>query len=142
MSQVNQKRVLCGALAGGVAWIIWSGIINAAILGSRYAAAQDAGTMLKEARYGFFLPVYFLSLLFVSYVLAWIYAGLRSSYGPGPGTALKLGVLAGFAIAFPLNFSSAAWASVDRIFPLWWLLEMWVGAILASFIAAWMYRDE
>lgn len=141
MAEVNTKRVWLGALGGGVVWIIWSGIINTAILGGHYMVVQEAGTMLKEPRYGFFLPAYFISLLLIAYVLAWLYAGVRQTYGPGPGTALKLGVFAGFAIAFPLNFSTAAWSPMGRIFPLWWMIELWVGAVLASLIAGWIYKD-
>lgn len=141
MAEVNTKKVWLGALAGGVVWIIWSGIINTAILRWHYAAVQEAGVMLKEPRYGFFLPVYFISLLLIAYVLAWLYAGIRQTYGPGPGPALKLGILAGFAIAFPLNFSTAAWSPMDRVFPLWWMIELWVGAVLATLTAAWIYKD-
>ena len=142
MAAVNSKRVLIGALAGWVAWVVWGGIINMVVLPASYEAAQQQGSLLAEARYGFFLPVYFLSLLGVSYILAWLYAGIRSTYGADAGTAVKLGVLAGFAIAFPLNFSTASWAPFSRVFPLWWMIELWAGAILATFIAAWLYRED
>ena len=142
MAFVNSKRVLIGAVAGWVAWVVWSGIVNMVILGERYAGAQAAGTLLQEPRYPFFLPVYFLALLGVSYILAWLYAGIRSTYGAGPGTAIKLGALSGFAIAFPLSFSTACWAPMSRVFPMWWMLELWLGAILASFIAAYFYKDQ
>jgi len=141
MAQVNSKRVLLGGLAGGVAWILWSGIVNVVILGSRYQAIQEIGGLLKKPRYPFFLPVYFLSLLLIGYVLAWLYAGLRETYGAGPRTALAIGILIGFAVAFPLNFSTAAWAPIPRIFPLWWMIEFGIGAILAALIAGWLYRD-
>ena len=142
MAAVNTKRILLGAVAGWLVWFIWSGIINMLILPARYAAAQESGALLQEPRYGFFLPVYFLALLAVAYILTWLYAGVRGTYGAGPATALKLGALAGFAIAFPLNFSSAAWAPFSRAFPLWWMLELWIGAILATLVAGWMYREQ
>ena len=142
MAFVNSKRVLMGAVAGWIAWVVWSGIVNMVILAGRYADAQQAGVLLQEPRYGFFLPVYFLALLAISYILAWLYAGIRSTYGAGPGTAIKLGALSGFAIAFPLSFSTACWAPMSRVFPMWWMLELWLGAILASFIAAYFYKDQ
>jgi len=142
VEQVNSKRVLLGALAGGIVWIVWSGIVNAVILAGRYEAMmRQPGGLLKEPRYPFFLPVYFLALLLAAYVIAWLYAGIRRTYGPGPKTALALGILVGFAVAFPLNFSTAAWAPIPRIFPLWWMIELWLGAILASLVAGWLYRD-
>lgn len=142
MASVSCKRVWLGALAGGIVWILWSGIVNMVILADRYAEAQETGRFLAEGRYGFFLPVYFVSLILAAYVLAWLYAGVRGTFGPGPGTALRVGVLAGFAMGFPLNFSSATWAPISRAFPLWWMAEMWVGAILATLVAGWLYRDE
>jgi len=36
----------------------------------------------------------------------------------------------------------AAWATFSRVFQLWWMLELWVGAILATFVAAWYYRES
>ncbi|MCD4748565.1 MAG: hypothetical protein K8R59_04250 [Thermoanaerobaculales bacterium] len=142
MNGLNSKRIVLGAVTGGFAWIVWSGLINTVFLGQRYVVAQDTGTLLSESRYGFFLPVYFLSLLAISFVLAWLYAGVRTTFGPGPGTALKLGAVVGFAIAFPLNFSTASWVPVSRFFPLMWMLELWVGAILAAVIAGWFYYDD
>jgi hypothetical protein len=142
MGVVNSKRVFIGALAGWVAWVVWSGVVNMVVLAGPYADAQEANLLLAAGRYPFFLPVYFLALLVISYVLAWIYAGIRDTYGSNPGTAAKLGLLAGFAISFPANFATAAWSPLSRIFPLWWLLELWIGAFLATFIAAWLYRDE
>jgi hypothetical protein len=142
MAIVNTKKVLIGALAGWVAWVVWSALINMVMLAGRYAEAQEAGTLLTDGRYPFFLPVYFLALLGISYILAWMYAGMRDTYGANPSTAIKLGLLAGFAISFPCNFSIAAWSPLSRVFPLWWMLEMWIGAVIATFIAAWLYKED
>ena len=54
---------------------------------------------------------------------------VRSTLGPGPKTALKVGALVSFASGFPTNFGTATWAVIPRIFPLGWMLELWVGAI-------------
>jgi hypothetical protein len=133
--------VWLGALAGWVVLMAWSAIINMAILPDRYAAAQKAGLLLAQPRYGFFLPVYFIALFLVSCVLAWVYAGVRATYGPGPGTALKVGLLLGFMAGFPMAFSQAAWGPLSRFFPLWWMLELWVGSILSAYVSAWVYRE-
>jgi hypothetical protein len=39
MATVNTRRVILGAVAGGVVWSIWSTIVNLVILEPRYAAA-------------------------------------------------------------------------------------------------------
>jgi hypothetical protein len=141
MIQINSKRVLLGAVAGWVVWMVWSGIVNMVILVGRYAAAQKAGMLLTTPRYGFFLPAWFIMLFVLSYLLAWLYAGVRATYGAGAGTAIKVGLFVGFAIGFPMAFSSAAWSPMSRVFPLWWMLELWGGAIASTFVAAWLYRD-
>jgi len=141
MATVNCKRVWLGAAAGWVVWMIWSGITNFVVLMPRYAAAQEAGTMLKDPRYGFFLPAWFGTLFLLSLVIAWLYAGVRATRGAGPKTAACVGALVGFAAGFPINFSLAAWATFGRAIPLWWMLELWVGAILAALVAGWLYHD-
>ena len=33
------------------------------------------------------------------------------------------------------------WLSNQRMFPLGWMLELWVGSILATLVAGWIYLD-
>ena len=73
--------------------------------------------------------------------LAHLYAWSRSTLQPGPGAAVKLGALVGFVAGFPLNFAQAAWSPLDRIFPLGWMVEMWIGAILATLVAGALYKE-
>jgi len=142
MAGVNKKRVALGVVVGGVVWGIWSMLVNALILGSHYAAAQDSGQLLRAPRYPLFLLYWFVGLFLFTYILTWIYLSLRQTLGPGPKTALPVGFLVGFAIAFPMNLSMASWAPFDRVFPLWWMLDLWIGAILATFVSAWLYKDQ
>jgi hypothetical protein len=141
MAAVNKKRVALGVVAGGVAWGIWSTVVNAVILSSQYMAAYDAGQLIKGGRYASFLVYWFVGLFLFTYVLTWIYLSLRVTLGPGPKTALRVGFLVGFAMAFPLNLIVATWVPISRSFPLWWMLDLWVGAILATFVSAALYRD-
>ncbi|MBI2837044.1 MAG: hypothetical protein HYX75_01915 [Acidobacteria bacterium] len=142
MAAINTGRLWLGAVAGAVVWILWSGVVNFAVLAPRYQVAQDAGMLLKAPRYNFFVGLWFLVLFLLTLVGAWLYAGVRATYGAGPKTALKVGVLLGFATGFPMSFSTATWAPLERVFPLWWMLELWLGAVLATFVAAWLYRDR
>jgi hypothetical protein len=141
MAAVNTRRVWLGALAGWVVWLIWSTITNFAVLMPRYAAAQRAGTLLAQPRYSFFIFAWFVTLFVLAAICAWLYAGVRATRGAGPKTALCVGALVGFASGFPLAFSLAAWAPFPRVIPLWWMLELWFGAILATLVAGWLYRD-
>ena len=141
MSAVNTKRVALGALAGGVVWSIWSAIINVVILQPHYAAEQNAGFLLKQPRYPSFVGYWFITIFLLSWVVAWLYSSVRATRGAGPGTALTVGLLVGFAAGFPINLTVATWFPVSRSIPLWWMLDLWIGAMLASLVAGWVYRD-
>ncbi|RPJ86986.1 MAG: hypothetical protein EHM18_03415 [Acidobacteria bacterium] len=141
MRTVNHVRVFLSALAGGVAWFVWSSLVNLIGIGGRYAESQASGAFLEEPRYPFFAGMWILMLFLLSYVIAWLYAGLRASYGPGFFTALALGVLVGFVAGFPMNFVLATWFPISRMFPLWWMLELWLGSVIASLVVGWLYRD-
>ena len=137
---VNSGRVLVGAIAGGVVWSAWSACINLVALEKRYAEARQTGLFLKHSRYPLFV-VYWIVLLFVlSYIVAWLYASVGATRGAGPGTALQVGILVGFASGFPGAFGASAWLPFSRYIPLWQMLELWVGAILAAVVAGWIYR--
>lgn len=142
MAAVNTGRVVLGAIAGTVVWVIWSTFIHLKILGPRYEAAQRAGLFLKEPRFPFFLGAWILILFVLALIIAWLYASVRATRGAGPGTALKIGLMIGFAAGFPISFSTAAWSPIGRRFPLWWMLELWVGSILAALVAGWLYRER
>jgi uncharacterized membrane protein YoaK (UPF0700 family) len=141
MATVNTRRVALGALAGGVVWSIWSTIVNVVILEPRYAAAQTSKTMLAHARYPLFPVYWYVTIFLLAYVVAWLYSSVRATRGAGPGTALTVGLLVGFAAGFPLNLTTASWAPLSRYIPLWWMLDLWLGAIMASLVAGWLYKD-
>ncbi len=141
MATVNTRRVVLGALAGGVVWCIWSTIVNMVILGPRYAIAQKMETIFKQARYPLFVVYWFITIFLLAYVVAWLYSSVRATRGAGPGTALTVGLLVGFAAGFPMNLKAASWLPVGRGIPLWWMLDLWLGAAMASLVAGWIYRD-
>ena len=141
MAAVNARRFWLGALAGGVVWGIWSTLVNTVILGAKYVDAMNVGQLLKQSRYIPFPVYWYVTLFLLSYILTWIYVSLREMLGPGPLTALRVGFLVGFATAFPVNLSVASWAPFGRVFPLWWMIDLWVGAILATLVSGWIYRE-
>ena len=143
MAAINWKRVHLGTLAGGVVWSIWSMTVNTLVLGPRYMAGQKAGVLLATPRYtvGGFLGMWFLMLFVLSSILSWLYALLRGPLGPGPKTALQIGLLVGFAAALPMNWSVVNWTYVGRFIPFWWMVDLWVGSVLAALVAGWLYKD-
>jgi hypothetical protein len=139
---VNRGRVWLGGIVGGVVWVVWSFLVNQFVITSaRYQAAQNAGLFLKEPRYPFFIGQWTIILIILGIIMAHLYAWVRQTLGPGPGTALKIGFLAGFVAGFPENFAHATWSAVDRAFPFGWMIEIWLGAILATLVAGWFYKE-
>jgi hypothetical protein len=139
---INRGRVFLGGLAGSVVWFLWSWAAGHFIItDARYLAAQNAGQFLKQSRYPGFIGQWYLIVLVLSIILAHLYVWSRQTLGPGPGTALKIGFLVGFAAGFPENFAQASWSPISRAFPLGWMVDMWGGAILATLVAGWLYKE-
>jgi hypothetical protein len=139
---INKGRVWIGGLVGGLVWNIWSFIVGFLVIGmARYQAAQEQGLFLKNPRYPAFQAQWMILLFVLGILMAHLYAWTRTTLGPGPKTALKVGAVVGFIAGFPLNFAQATWSPLDRVFPLGWMLEMWVGAILATLVAGAIYKD-
>ncbi|HUJ94920.1 MAG TPA: hypothetical protein VLW84_06635 [Terriglobales bacterium] len=139
---INRGRVFLGGVVGGVVWVIWSYASGSLIIGNaRYAAVQSAGLFLKTPRYPFFLGQWIVILFVMAIIMAHLYAWSRQTLGAGPGTAVKIGFLVGFVASYPLNFAQACWSPIDRVFPLGWMADIWVGAILATLVAGWFYKE-
>ena len=138
--KLNTARVWLGGIAGGVVWIAWGfmvGIRQAPL----YEAMQKQGLFLKEPRYPLF-TVYWIVLIFVmSILIAHLYAWARATAGPGPKTAVKIGMIVGFCAGVPGNFGQAAWSPIPRMLPLGWMLDLWVGSILAAVVAGFLYKE-
>jgi hypothetical protein len=139
---INRGRVWLGGLAGGVVWAIWSWVVNDVVIrNDRYIAAQNMGVFLKTPRYPFFVGQWIILLFILAILVAHFYAWTRQSLGPGPGTALKVGFWLGFLAGFPGNFAQATWSAAGRALPFGWMIEMWLGAILASLVAGFLYKE-
>lgn len=139
---LDRGRIWLGGLAGGLVWSVWSFVVNYFVIGNaRYVAVQNAGIFLKTPRYSYFTGQWILILFILGVMVAHIYAWTRQTLGPGPRTALRIGFWVGFIAGFPLNFAQATWLAAGRALPFGWMLEMWVGAILAALVAGSLYKE-
>jgi len=50
-------------------------------------------------------------------------------------------IIIGCIAGFPLNFAQATWSPIDRAFPWGWMMDLWVGSILATLVAGVIYKD-
>jgi len=140
--RLNRGRVWLGGLAAGVVWTLWSFLVEKFVITDvRYLAAQNAGLLLKTPRYPLFVVQWIVLLFILAIAVAHLYAWARQGLGPGPGTALRVGFLAGFFAGFPDNFAQITWFAGDRGLPFGWMIDMWLGAILATLVAGALYKD-
>jgi hypothetical protein len=140
--KLNKSRIWLGGLAGGVVWALWSFLVgHFVITDARYLAAQNAGLFLKTPRYPFFVAQWIVLLFVLAIVVAHLYAWTRQTLGAGPGTALRIGFWVGFVAGFPGNFAQATWTAGSRALPFGWMLEMWIGSILAALVAGFVYKE-
>ena len=138
--KLNTTRVWLGGIAGGVVWNAWSFFIQTRP-GPFYEGVQKQGLFLKEPRYPFFVGQWVLLVFVMSILLAYLYAWSRATAGAGLKTALKIGMMVGFCAGMPANFAQATWSAVPRMLPLGWMLDMWVGSILATVVAGFLYKE-
>ena len=73
--------------------------------------------------------------------LVWLYAAVRPRLGPGPGTALKVGIVVGLFMGVPDNVANAAWGLSGGYLPTMWMIEHVVGCALGTLVGAWFYRE-
>ena len=138
--RTNTGRVWLGGIAGGVVWNVWSFLINMR-QAPLYDFIQRQGLFLKQPRYPFFVGQWIALIFVMAIIIAHLYSWSRATSGAGPKTALRIGILVGFCAGFPSNFAQATWSPIPRILPLAWMIEMWMGAILASLTAGFLYKE-
>ena len=148
MAAINKRSVQVGALAGGVVFFLWSMVMEFGVSGvligkARMDIAMNAGWFLKDPRIPIwlFFVVWIVSLFAISYGLAWLYAAIRATAGPGPRTAATLGLIVGFAAGFPLEFAHGVFQPLSDRYAVMWMLEMGVGCILAALTAGKLYKE-
>jgi hypothetical protein len=139
--KLNRTRIWLGGVAGGIVWCIWDFFIYMKTE-PFYQAMQQGGLFLKQPRYHLFALEWIVLLFIISILLAHLYAWSRATSGPGPRTAIKIGMIVGFCAGVPGNFAQATWSPIPPLLPLGWMLDLWVGAILATLVAGWLYKEK
>ncbi|MBK7782272.1 MAG: hypothetical protein IPJ58_16160 [Ardenticatenia bacterium] len=139
VGKVNWNRVIIGGVAAGVVMLIHGdGLLRRhlqrADQGGDGGAGQDfeAGGMSQFA--------YFLAYaLVMGITMVWLYAQLRSTYGPGPQTALKAGLVV-WALVF---LAGGLGYAANDLWP--WsliLIGLAVGLVetaLGALVGGWVY---
>lgn len=137
---MNATRILLGGIVGGVVFNGVSALIHTVILMGRYQVLQQGGHVRDVARIPY-LPAHMALLFLVSIGLVWLYAAARQRLGPGPKTALLVGLVVGLIAGMPTNLALFAWAKFGGFVGLFWTLEQVIGCALATLVGAWIYRE-
>lgn len=137
---MNRNRVLIGGLVAGLAMFVISFVVNVVILGSRYEALQADGTFLVEPRFPF-EPIWILIQLAAGIGMVWVYAAARPRLGPGPKTAVCVGLIVGLVANVPPHFATASWGSFTPSVPFIWMLGGIVSFIVGSLAGAAVYKE-
>lgn len=137
---MNYGRVILGGFIGGIVFNAISIAINAGVLAGRYQILQQLEVLRREPRLPF-TPIYVLLLILISIGLVWLYAAARPRLGPGPRTALRVGLTVGLVAGLPHALSQYAWTYVGGFVSLWWAIETVAGCALATLAGAWFYKE-
>jgi hypothetical protein len=139
-STINTGRVIQGGLLAGFVINLISYLNNSVIVGNKLMQAQQAGQFIQEPRFAF-MPAWLLVMFLVGIGLVWLYAAARTRLGPGPGTALTVGIVVGLLAGVPDNLANAAWGLSGRYLPFMWMLERVVSYGLGTLAGAWWYKE-
>jgi hypothetical protein len=140
MGKINLSRVVAGGLLAGVVINIGEFILNMFVLGRQWEEAMKA---LNRPASGNEWMIYFILLGFgLGLLVVWMYAAIRTRFGPGPTTAICAGLVA-WALA---NLYPNAGMLPMQLFPgrmllystLWSLFEL----LLAALAGAWLYQEK
>lgn len=139
MAGINLRRVLLGGLVVGTVLNVSESFLNMVVLAKANEACLKALNLppIAGAAIAFYVAWGYLQGL----VTVWLYAAIRPRFGPGPGTAVKAGLLVWFLAYVIPGLGNALthlspW-SLTLTFLGWTLVE----APLVAVLGAWLYRE-
>jgi hypothetical protein len=139
MGKINISRVIAGGLLAGLVLNIGETLLNVVVIADQMNAAATA---LNLPPMGTREITSFVVMCFgLGIATVWLYAAIRTRFGPGIPTAVLNGAVVWFFAYLWPNMGDA----VMQIFPttvitiavIWGLAEV----ILASIAGAWIYRE-
>lgn len=137
---MNWKRVLIGGLAAGVLMNVLDVLVGMFLLSQRYMALQKQGIFLQTPRLPF-VPLWILGMFAAGMILAWLYASVRPRLGPGPKTAVMVGLAVGLLAHVPYPFSMASWGLQGRFIALVWMLSGLLEYVAGTLLAGSLYKE-
>jgi hypothetical protein len=139
MKKINVGRVLLGGLIAGVVLNIGEFMLNGVVLANDMKAEFDKLHLQEPA--GDFIAKAVVATFLLGIVITFLYAAIRTQFGPGVKTAIYAGLVAWFCvyvytgvIQTGLGFVSFKLALIGAA---WGLVEYAVGSVAG----AWFYKE-
>jgi hypothetical protein len=139
MGKINIGRVIVGGLFAGLVINIGETVLNTVVLGSQMETAAAARNLPPVG--GREIASFVIMGFGLGIAMVWLYAAIRTRFGPGVPTAVLNGVVVWFFANLWPNMGNA----VTQLYPsnvitvgvIWGLVEN----VLASIAGAWAYRE-
>ncbi|NIM49492.1 MAG: hypothetical protein GTN62_04920 [Gemmatimonadales bacterium] len=139
MGQINAGRVILGGLLAGLILNVGESLANMVVFAGEYEAMLDRFNLEPVGAGG--IAVFVVGGFVLGILMVWLYAAMRPRFGPGPKTA----VLVGLAVWFLAWFWQALGMLVMGLFgfQIFLLGEIWgvVEVVLAALAGGWVYRE-
>ena len=140
MGKINMQKVIVGGLVAGVLLNVVDTVLFGIVLKDQMAAALAAANRppMTNAQIPWFVFLDFVCGVF----LVWLYAAIRPRFGAGPGTAVKAGLAAWFAIGVINTLFMWPSAMMPHNLRIITLAVYLVEAPLAAVVGAKFYTEE
>jgi hypothetical protein len=139
MRKINWGRVLAGGIVAGIVINIFEYVTNGKVLAADWAAAmQTLGRQMPPNA----IPIFILWGFLVGISAIWLYAVARSRFGPGPGTAVLIGIaywVIGYLFPNLVNWALAIFPS--RLLAITTVVGL-IEIIVASLAGASIYKER
>jgi hypothetical protein len=139
MNGINVGGVTRGGFVAGLIINISETILNVPVLGARMTAVWQRFNLPDSG--GAAIALFVVISFAVGWLMVWLYAAVRPRLGPGPKTALCVGLLVWTLWAlFPtVGYVSMGFFPVGlaAIAVIWTLVEL----PLAAVVGAWLYKE-
>jgi hypothetical protein len=141
MAHTNRGRVILGGLLAGLVINVVEFITNGVVLREAWGRAMQALGKPAELSTGA-IVIFNIWGFLLGIAAVWLYAAIRPSYGAGPKTAIRAGLVT-WAVAvflanlgnYPLGLFPTRLLVISSIVAL-------VEIVVATLVGAWLYKEE
>ena len=139
MKKINVGRVLLGGLIAGVVLNIGESLLNGVVLANDMKAEYDRLRLPDPG--GVFIAKAVVATFVLGIVIVYIYAAIRSQFGPGVKTAIYAGLFGWFFVSL---YTGVIYSALGMIaMNVFWIGLAWslVEYALGAIAGAWLYKE-